>query len=293
MDFKLMEMKSFAKTLNNLTFTDYFYRLMLIARSRFEWSGLPNGIDEKWIEKYLFSEGSCMFYKDENNGYMVTKCTHEQVNFYDEPVYLRPYGTNLMKYDHLENNKDCVLIRNNDECFPTSITIRLYAWKLADISRTIDTNINMMKMPYIIKTTEKQKNTMKQIVNQRNDNEIVIYADKAMEDNPTEVLKTDAPVVFDKLQIQKHHIWNECMTFLGVNNANMDKRERLVDDEVQANNEQIEACVNVMLKSRELACELINKMFGLNVSVKLRSLEKPILEELDPYGKEGDEDGEI
>jgi hypothetical protein len=97
-----------------------------------------------------------------------------------------------------------------------------------------------------------------------------IYGDKDLDTSGIDTLKTDAPVVFDKLQHQKHTLWNECMTFLGINNANMDKRERLVDDEVQANNEQIELSAAVMLKSRELAAERINALFGTNISVELR-----------------------
>ena len=62
------------------------------------------------------------------------------------------------------------------------------------------------------------------------------------------------------------------MTFLGINNANMDKRERLVDDEVQANNEQVKACEDVMLKAREDAVKRINEMFGLKISVRRRNL---------------------
>ena len=62
------------------------------------------------------------------------------------------------------------------------------------------------------------------------------------------------------------------MTFLGINNANMDKRERLVDDEVQANNKQVKACEDVMLKAREDAVKRINEMFGLKISVRRRNL---------------------
>ena len=84
------------------------------------------------------------------------------------------------------------------------------------------------------------------------------------------VLKTDAPIVFDKIQIQKHQLWNEVMTFLGVNNANQDKKERLVDDEVQANNEQVKICLDVMLKARQSACSEINRIFGTNIKVSAR-----------------------
>lgn len=286
--YDVIQMKTIAKQLNDRTYTDYFYRLMLIARSVFEWEGLPNGIDEKWIERYLFTEGKCMFFNDEEKGFMVTKCTPTgMLNYYDEPTILRGYGTNYIGKD-LENNEECVLIRNNDEMIPTSPTIQLFALRLAEISRTIDININAMKTPVMILCSDKQKLTMKNVFKQWNGFEPVIFGDKDMNMEGIKAMKIDAPIVFDKLQIQKHAIWNECMTFLGINNANQDKRERLVTDEVSANNEQIEQSAQVMLKAREQACKLINEKFGLNISVKLRNDCEPILEELEADMKKVD-----
>lgn len=277
--YDVIQMKSIAKQLNDRTYTDYFYRLMLIARSVFEWQGLPNGIDEKWIERYLFTEGKCMFFDDPEKGFMVTKCTPAgMLNYYDEPTLLRGYGTNYMS-EEMENNEECILIRNNDEMIPTSPTIQLFALRLAEISRTIDININAQKTPVLILCSEKQKLTMKNVFKQWNGFEPVIFGDKNMDIEGVKSLKIDAPIVFPQLQIQKHAIWNECMTFLGINNANQDKRERLVSDEVSANDEQIESSAQVMLKAREQACKLINEKFGLNVSVRLRSDCKPIMEE--------------
>jgi len=274
-NYNLLSYKSIANQLNNRTYTDYFYRLMLIARSLFKWEGLPNGIDEKWIEKYLFYEGTCVFYKDPNLGYMVTKwSTQGTLNAYDEPTTIRPYATNTMELNNgqlLDNNENCVIIRNNDDMIPTFPTIQLYSADLTNIKRTIDTNISVQKTPTVVTCTDKQKLTFKQAIKQRDENEPVIYGDKNIDINSINVLNTSAPIVFDKLQIQKNNIWNECMTFLGINNANTDKRERMVDDEVQANNQLIKANEDVMLKAREKACELINNMFGLNISVKRRT----------------------
>ena len=288
-NYTIMKFDDVAKQINDLTFTDYFYRLMLIARTVFKWNNLPEGIDEKWIEQYLFSEGKCMFYKDKEKGFMVSKCTTERVNYYDEPVYLKPVATNLENVDSLENNVEAILIRNNDEMLPTSPTIQLYACRLAEISRTIDTNIKAQKTPIIIKCTDKQKTSLKQIYAKWNGNEPVIFGDKALELDKFDVLKADAPIVFDKLQIQKHAVFNEAMTFLGINNANMDKRERLVAGEVQANNEQIEMSAQVMLKSRQKACELINNLFDLDISVEIRQPEIEFMDDIEDVanGSEG------
>lgn len=276
-NYKLLSYQSVTKQLNNITYTNYFYRLMLIARSLFKWNNLPNGINEKWIERYLFSEGSCVFYKDPIIGYMVAKIGNTgALNYYDEPTTIRPYATNYLYEnkntdDQLMNGEDCVIIRNNADCIPTSPMIQLYSADLTNIKRTIDTNIEGQKMPIIIKCTDKQKLSLKQAIKQKQDNEPVIYGDKNLNTEDINVLKTDTPIVFDKLQVQKTNVLNECLTFLGINNANTDKRERLVTNEVDSNNEMIQINSDVMLETRKQACKEINKMFGLNISVEKRN----------------------
>lgn len=267
---KPLSFDSFARELNDLTFADYYSRLSLIAKSVFKWNNLPEGMSEKWIEKYLFSEGKCMFFFDNKKGFMVTKATESgRLNYYDEPTKLKPYGTGYQgKLKRV--GVDCVLIGNNDDYIPTYNTVQMYAFRLADISRTIDVNVSAQKTPVVVCCSEKQRNSLKKAMQKVHENEIVIFADNSLDLEGVKVLNTASPVVFPQLQTQKHSIWNECMTFLGINNANMDKRERLVDDEVQANNDQIEMCAEVMLKAREEACEKINAMFNLNISVEIR-----------------------
>ena len=150
-------------------------------------------------------------------------------------------------------------------------------------------------MPVIVKCSDKQKLSLKQAIKQKQDNEPVIYADKGMETNEMSTLKTDAPIVFDKLQIQKTNVMNECLTFLGINNANTDKRERLVTNEVEANNEMIQINADVMLEVRKHACEEINKMFGLNISVEKRTdLKIDLNEDIDiDENKNINEEGDV
>lgn len=275
--YNIMSFESMAKQLNNLTFTFYYNWLMQMARSLFVWKGLPEGIKSEWIEKFLYYEGECVFFKDKTLGELVTKCTdYGGYNNYDEPVKLKPYGTNYTNGKPLKNGKEAVLIKNNVERIATSKAIKLFAWRLADITRTIDVNVSAQKTPIIIRCSDKQKRTLQNMFQQYSDNEIKIMVDKSLD--PTsevfEVLNTDAPIVFDKLQLQKHAVWNEIMSFMGINNANQDKKERLVTNEVEANNEQVEYSANVMLQTRKQACEDINKIFGTKISVEMVDLSK-------------------
>ena len=289
MGYDLLSYKSVDKQLNDITYSNYYYRLMLIARSLFKWNNLPNGIDEKWIERYLFSEGACLFFKDDKVGFMVTKFGEQgKLNYYDEPTTVRAYATDFISVER-ENNVDSVIIRNNDDMIPTFPTIQIYSAKLTNIERTMDNNILAQKMPFVITCTDKQRLSFKQAIKQRDENVPVIYGDKNLDINDIKVLKTDTPIVFDKLQVQKMNVWNECLTSLGINNANTNKRERLITNEVNANDQMIQANEDVMLKARERACELINKMFGLNISVERRSgLKFEFPEDIDISDTKGD-----
>ena len=263
-------MKTLAKAISDATATDYYYRLSLLARSVFEWKNLPNGMDEKWIERFLFDHGKCVFFRDKMRGFMVAQCTEDgALNNYMEPVSVSPSGIDVDP-SPLKVGKECVLIRNNDDMIPTSFPVKLFAYRLAELTRTIDINVNAQKTPVLILTSEKQRLTMKNIYTQWNGFEPVIYGDKNLDTDSIRSLRTDAPIVFPQLQNQKQTLWNECLTFLGINNANTDKRERLITDEVLANNTHIDLSAECLLKARKRAAEQINKIFETEITVERR-----------------------
>lgn len=267
----ILNLKEFKKVLNNYTFTDYYQRLVKIALSLFEYENLPNNIKGRWIEKFLLFEGQCMFFEHPELGLMVAKCTAHDLNDMLEPIELRPVLKTRPCSEVYKNGVNAVLMRNDpDLMISPQFTLKLFAYRLAEITRTQDVNINAQKTPIIVLCDDKQKLTLKNLFNQYNGNELLIYGDKSLNLDNIKTLDTKAPIVFDKLETQKHHIWNEAMTYLGINNANLDKRERLVDDEVQANNGQVKISQEVLLKTREEFVNEINRIFRTNIKVKPR-----------------------
>ena len=101
-------------------------------------------------------------------------------------------------------------------------------------------------------------------------NEPFIFGDKNLDMNGISVLKTDAPFVADKLMQLKFQIWNEALTYLGISNVNMHKKERLLNDEVTRNMGSTVASRYARLNARKEACKKINAMFGLNIDVEYR-----------------------
>jgi hypothetical protein len=269
--------------MNALTANDYYERLKLIALSLFEWNDLPESCNARFLELTLFTYGRALFIKDPTTGFLNMRCTPSgTLNNYDEAISYTAYST---VYSKEFNRDECVLIRNNYLERPTDNSLVLFATRLTEAERTIDTNIKAQKTPIIIRCDDKDRLTMKNLYKEYEGNEPFILGGKALNLEGLKVLKTDAPFIADKLQNYKREIWNEALTFFGINNANSDKRERLITDEVNANNEVISINAQAMLLTRLEACELINKMYGLNVSVKMRSFED---EEVN-NGKEGNE----
>lgn len=256
--------------LNNKTYIDYYNRLMELALNVFEWENLPPSVDERFLELTLYEMGYCLYFDDEIIGNLALTCTiGGQLDVYRIPVLRRAYAVN--GYNKMCSAKDSVLIFNNYLHTPTQLTIELFARRLYEIERAIDVNVKAQKTPTLILSSEQQRLTMRNLYMQYDGNEPFIFGDKNMDIEGIKSLKTDAPFVADKLENLKHQIWNEALTFCGIENSNQDKKERLVSDEVGSNYGNIEAQRNVMLNARKQACKKINTMFRTNIDVHFRS----------------------
>lgn len=256
--------------INNQTYIDYYQRLMEFAINMFEWRNLPPTVDERFLELTLYEKGYCLYFNDEVVGNLALTCTiGGMLDVYRIPTDRRAFAVN--GYNKICTSQDSVLIFNNYLHTPTILTIELFARRLYEIERTIDVNVKAQKTPTLVLASEQQRLTMKNLYMQYDGNEPFIFGDKDMDFDGIKCLKTDAPYVADKLQVLKHQIWNEALTFCGIENSNQDKKERLVADEVGSNYGNIEAQRNVMLNARRQAADKINRMFGTNIEVGFRS----------------------
>lgn len=260
------------KMLNNYTFLDFYKRLRLLALSVYKWENLPESMNERFLEKCLYYQGIACFVHDEKLGFLNLRCLpSEQLNVYEEALKYTAFSIN---YNKTFDRDNIVLVRNNYEQLPTDTTIQLFARRLFEAERTTDVNIKAQKTPVLIKCPEKQRLTLKNLYSQYDGNSPFIFGDKDLDVSEFTVLNTNAPFVADKLSEYKRNIWNEALTFLGINNVETEKNERLVTDEVNANNNMIQLAAETMLLTRKQAAEEFNKKYGFNVSVSVRSFKE-------------------
>ena len=109
---------------------------------------------------------------------------------------------------------------------------------------------------------------MKNIYMQYDGNQPFIFGSKDIDLNNIQVLNTGSPFVADKLQVLKDNIWSEAMTCLGIPNSAMGKKERLVASEAELSMGGTLASRSSRMDMRKKACDEINRMFGLNISVE-------------------------
>lgn len=255
--------------LNVWDYTDYEDMLTEIALSRFEWDGLPDTCDERYLERALFFNGRAVYIRDEVVGDLTLKVTAGgKLDVYGIPTQRTAYGDN--GYSVMVNPANSVLIFNNYKQKPTFPVITNYAMRLYELDRTIDVNVNAQKTPVLILCDENERLSMENLYNQFTGNRPVIFGKKGLSLDNFEVLKTDAPYVSDKIYDLKTQLFNECMTLLGIANVSIEKRERLVTDEVNRSMGGTYANRMAYMTMREKAADSINKMFGTNITVKFR-----------------------
>lgn len=268
---KKMNETDLAMIINNKTYIDYLNRLKLLAVSLFKWKGLDDVAGfgaSRFLELSLYENGRACFVKDESKGYLALKVNPmDKLNVYNLPVKVLAWS---IGYNKTYEFDDIVYIMNNELELPTDQTLSLFAYRLYETERTIDVNLKAQKTPVLIEGDTKTILTLKNVYMQYSGNTPFIFGNKQFDiSNKLNVLKTDAPYLVDKLELHKHEIWNEALTYLGIDNANTDKKERLITDEVESNNDLISYYLNCFYKTRKHACDLINEKYGLSIEIEL------------------------
>lgn len=256
--------------MNDYTYIQYAYRLMELSISMFEWKNLPEGIDERFLEMVLFTDGQAVFFRDDELGdYLALQCLiNGKLNVYRIPINRRAFAVN--GYQKQLTDRDSVIIFNNMLHTNSWLDVKMFAKRLYNLDRIIDVNANAQKTPILIKGNEQQRLTLMNLYKEYDGNAPVIFADKSLDMNALQVLSTQAPYVADKIYQLKTQIWNEALTYLGISNVSFQKRERMVSDEVTRSQGGTVASRYSRLNARRQACEQINKMFGLNIDCDFR-----------------------
>ena len=246
----------------------YFNRLKELAISSFIYDDMPDTMDSRFLEETLFNNGCALLFRDDVIGDINTQVTlNGNFNIYDIPKRRRAYASNGYNNDLDESNS--VVIYNNLMHSPTIKDIEYFARRLWRFDSIIDINANAQKTPLVMIADEKNKLTVANLFKEYDGNAPVIFGDKNLNiSEALTTLNTAAPYVADKILQLKKDTWQEALTYLGISNLNINKKERLISDEVNSSLGGTLASRNSRLQAREQALEQYNKMFNTDIKVR-------------------------
>lgn len=277
--------------LNNRTYIQYVNRLTELSISMFEWKKVPDSVDVRYIELQLFKNGCVVYFNDEVIGDLCLNCiVSGSYNVYGYPLLRRAYSE-YNNYQRMLKESNSVIIWNNFLRTNSILDVEMFARRLYLIDRIIDINVNAQKTPVLVQGTDKQRLSLINLYKEFDGNTPFIFGDKNLDINALKAITTNAPYVADKLYQLKTQIWNEALTYLGISNINIQKKERLITDEVTRNQGGTIASRYSRLESRRSAVKKINDMFGTNIEVNYREDSQSLSTDIDSIGVDTIEGG--
>lgn len=233
--------------------------------NEFKYNGLEYGVASYFMKKLLHTGRIAAFNLDVNKELDAMLAfgsfNEEKYDWKGDPIYVRilnEYGANHIPKKPLLNNEEAVLLKLD---FIPQTYISEYVERLIDIEETIRTNLTVNKMPFIIKSTDaKTINAIKSLLN----NEEVIWT----ADNMFDVLNTNVPYIIDKLSLYKTEVEGELLSILGIDNVKFEKKAQMTRDEVNTNDDEIDAYRKIIRQKIEAFFEQINNVLGHSISIE-------------------------
>ena len=249
-----------------------------LALSSIRWEGVPAGIDKRAIEYILLHFGQGGIFQDSGGFLFAQSSFANRINIYYNPnLVMLSSPSGQWWYRHAEHwidgdgilqDPDCAICWDNMERVPLILTLKRYATRIAKYDYVMDMNIDAQLTPWVIAGKpdgRKQMSKMQKKLMRKD--RFWPVTDTGFNEMPV-VLQTGAPFVADKIEMTKQVLVNEVLTLLGYDNTNVDKKERVQTAEVLSNNEMIMGLRESRLKARQLFCERVSHIFGIDIQVE-------------------------
>ena len=257
-------------------YDDILNHFINLALNRFQWNNLPLGLTSEKFEQLIMSKGQLMGFKDKKGGLYILPCSGVQdLNVYGLPQEYEIFSVNGERFDKVDI-EDGVLFKNNPIGSEDLSALEIFAKRIDDTEMTQDVNLYQQNMPKLLLADDGNKITSKALMQKINDFKFVVFAKKTLGRSieKSDVLDTSSPFILDKLNQHGIELYNGALTRLGINNNNNMKKERMIVDEVNSNNDLISINLDLMFDMREKACKEFNEKFDWNLEVKKREVEQ-------------------
>ena len=255
---------------SSTSFMYYVRALFRKAMSIYDFKNIPENWDFDYFLSILLSQGFITV-TDTALGVVPLRCGISGINVYNHPttvIIANPVLGNLER----TIDEDCTLIKIAYDYRGIMDIVYRYATLLSECDSSISVNLMNSKVAFIgLVESKTQANSMKAMYDMISKGEPAVFV-KGSQINSDTILYNHVKENFvaGDIQILKRKIMSEFLTEIGVNNANTDKKERLTDNEVEANDSEIQLNAGYWLENIREGLEKTNKMFNFNLTVNLK-----------------------
>lgn len=255
--------------------TAHYKRLLYFkVYSRYEIT-LPDSIPLNWFRFWLFHFGSISMLYTKRFGWVAFPYGIKTLDLYYQPKEIIVSSPQFSKPKTGYVGLNAGIVKCFDDFYGFDNIVTKYAEMLAQCDRSINTNLMTSIVSKLIAVqNKKQADAYKEAYGRATDGEPFITA---LSDDWGDIQVRDiigdvrADYIADKIEDLKRCIINDFLTEIGINNANLAKRERLNSDEVNANNEEVKALAVIVLENIQKSFDDLNELDpSLNLSIKLR-----------------------
>ena len=262
----------------DLFLNNYIDDMLTKCNQMFVYTGLPDTVPKRILEKYLTENGDCIFTKHNDKFVILIGGAGGELNEYYEPtkyIVANPYLKLTKEYTINTENDDCVLMRNDCKSRGLLPLLSKYAVLCNDCEISINMLTNNLRTQYLIsagdnKTKENADIFIKKLI----DGDFSCIAENTFLDGvKVHNVVTNASYIKDFIELNQY-LKATAFNEIGLDaNYNM-KRERLTAGEVELNTSILIPLADDMLEQRRIAIDAINKKYGLNITVDLSSVWK-------------------
>lgn len=239
-----------------------------LAENVFKFNNLPDYIDLSYLNRTLLNDGAIAFFKDEvlNEVIALPFSSYGSLDMYGRPINIEVNGDN--GYRRYLKKGEYVIMYDNTARYSLKLDISQLAERIALCVRTQDVNIVHQRTPRIWKCDSNTEKSVKDTINEIDSNVETVVSTKDSAFADIQGVLSPAPYVTDKIDDHLDKLWAQFYALIGVANLSIQKKERMITDEMSASQGGTIVSRYSRFEPRQRAIEKINEMFGLNMSVE-------------------------
>ena len=254
-------------------YTRYLFQKLI---SIYKWSGIPEDWPENYFQYVLFGFGFLAVFDTEEYGILCNECGISGYDVFYQPTTAL-IANPILGSMQLTIGEDCELIKVQPDYGSVMDIVSNYADLMAMALETAGINLLNSKLSYVFMADNKQAaETFKKLYDQIASGNPAAVIDKMLVNPDGEdawrlfTQNVGQNYITDRILNDMRTIENQFNTEIGIPNANTQKRERLITDEVNANNMETQSKVLLWLSTMRKCLDKVNNHYGLNIGVEYR-----------------------